>query len=110
METYQSIDVCLDTFPTNGHTTSLDAFFMGVPVVTLTGPRVVGRAGACIAKNLGVPELVATTVEEYVDAAARLALDLPSLGTLRTSLRERMLRSAFMDAERFVRQLEGAYR
>ena len=56
---YHDVDIGLDTFPYNGHTTSLDAFWMGVPVVTLVGPTVVGRAGFCQLMNLGLPELVA---------------------------------------------------
>jgi predicted O-linked N-acetylglucosamine transferase (SPINDLY family) len=83
---------------------------MGVPVVTLVGSTVVGRAGLCQALNLGLPELVATTPDEFVSAAARLAEDLDALGALRQSLRERMERSPLMDAERFARNLEAKYR
>ena len=56
----------LDTVPYNGHTTSLDSFWMGVPVVTLVGPTVVGRAGLCQLMNLGLPELIASSPEQYV--------------------------------------------
>ena len=54
METYHQIDIGLDTFPYNGHTTSLDSFWMGVPVVTLVGQTVVGRAGLSQLTNLGL--------------------------------------------------------
>ncbi len=57
LELYHRIDIGLDTVPYNGHTTSLDSFWMGVPVVTLVGPTVVGRAGLCQLMNLGLPEL-----------------------------------------------------
>jgi protein O-GlcNAc transferase len=107
---YGEIDLCLDTFPHNGGTTSLDAYWMGVPVVTLVGRTAVGRAGLCIASNLELPEVVATTVDEYVDIAVRMARDLARLGQLRSELRERLQKSPLMDAPRFARNLEGAYR
>ena len=107
---YHRIDIGLDTFPYNGHTTSLDSFFMGVPVVTLVGETVVGRAGLSQLMNLGLPELVARTEEEYVKIAVGLAGDLPRVGKLRVTLRNKMRRSALMDGGRFARNLEGAYR
>ncbi len=107
---YHRIDLCLDTFPYGGHTTSLDSFWMGVPVVTLVGQTVVGRAGLCFAQNLGVPELAARTPEQFVATAAALAGDLPRLGQLRRELRGRMERSPLMDAPRFVHNLDAAYR
>jgi predicted O-linked N-acetylglucosamine transferase (SPINDLY family) len=107
---YQRIDICLDPVPYNGHTTSLDAFWMGVPVVTLVGDTVVGRAGLCQAMNLGLPELVARTADEYVATASALARDLDRLGELRSTLRSRMENSPLMDAPRFAHNLEQAYR
>jgi predicted O-linked N-acetylglucosamine transferase (SPINDLY family) len=107
---YHRIDVCLDSVPYNGHTTSLDAFWMGVPVVTLVGRTVVGRAGLCQAMNLGLPELVATTPDEYVARAVDLTRDLNRLGELRAGMRDRMTRSPLMDAPRFARNIESAYR
>jgi predicted O-linked N-acetylglucosamine transferase (SPINDLY family) len=108
--TYERIDVCLDTFPCNGHTTSLDAFWMGVPVVTVQGERAIARGGACIARTLGLPTLIASDVAGYVDTAVRLAADLGALEQLRTQLRERMLTSPFLDGPRFVANLEATYR
>jgi protein O-GlcNAc transferase len=120
LKQYHGIDIGLDTFPYNGHTTSLDSFWMGVPVVTLCGQTVVGRAGLCQLTNLGMPdligpdragtELVAATPEEYVRIAAELAGDLPRLAHLRSTLRARMEASPLMDAPRFARNLEAAYR
>jgi protein O-GlcNAc transferase len=107
---YHEIDIGLDTVPYNGHTTSLDSVWMGVPVVTLVGSRVVGRAGLCQLMNLGLPELIATSPEQYVKIAAELAQDRPRLGQLRATLRERLRASPLMDAERFTRNLEAAYR
>ena len=57
LELYHGIDIGLDTVPYNGHTTSLDSFWMGVPVVTLVGATVVGRAGLCQLRNLGLPRI-----------------------------------------------------
>jgi predicted O-linked N-acetylglucosamine transferase (SPINDLY family) len=110
MDTFRSIDIGLDTFPANGHTTSLDAFYMGVPVVTLAGDRVIGRGGASVARNLDLADLVTANPDAYVETAVRLAKDRARLAALRSSLRDRMERSAFMDGNRFVRHLEGAYR
>jgi protein O-GlcNAc transferase len=110
LQRYRQIDICLDTFPSNGHTTSLDAMWMGVPTVTLVGETVVGRAGLCQAMNLALPELVATTPEQYVRLASALADDLERLSELRLSLRSRMQQSTLMDGPRFARNLESVYR
>jgi predicted O-linked N-acetylglucosamine transferase (SPINDLY family) len=110
LELYHRIDVGLDTFPYNGHTTSLDSFWMGVPVVTLVGQTVVGRAGLSQSTNVGLPELVAQTQEHYVKVATDLARDLPRLAELRRTLRARMEASPLMDAPRFARNVESAYR
>ncbi len=110
LQLYHRIDLGLDTFPYNGHTTSLDAFWMGVPVVTLAGPTVVGRAGLCQLRNLDLPELIGESAEQFVEIAVRLAGDLPRLSLLRATLRERMQASPLMDASRFARNIEAAYR
>jgi protein O-GlcNAc transferase len=110
LETYHRIDLCLDTFPCNGHTTSLDAYWMGVPTVTLGGRTAVSRAGISQASNLGLPELVARTPEEFLRIAVEWAGDLPRLARLRATLRERMTKSPLMDGARFTRGMESAYR
>jgi predicted O-linked N-acetylglucosamine transferase (SPINDLY family) len=107
---YHRCDIGLDTFPASGHTTSMDAFFMGVPVVALAGPTVAARGGVSIAMNLDLPELVARTTDEYVEKAVRLAEDPACLRDLRSVLRPRMLASPLMDAPRFARNLEALYR
>jgi predicted O-linked N-acetylglucosamine transferase (SPINDLY family) len=107
---YQGIDIGLDPFPYNGGTTTCDALWMGVPVVTLAGATAVGRAGAILLTNVGLPELIARTPAEYVKIAKDLAGDLPRLAGLRRSLRRRMLASPLMDAPRFARNIESAYR
>ena len=79
LQTYHRIDIGLDTWPYNGHATSLDSFWMGVPVITLVGRTVVGRAGLSQLTNLGLAELIGHTPDEYVQIATELAGDLPRL-------------------------------
>jgi predicted O-linked N-acetylglucosamine transferase (SPINDLY family) len=107
---YHRIDIGLDTLPYNGHTTSLDSFWMGVPVVTLVGQTVVGRAGFSQLMNLAMPELIARTDDEFVRIAAGLAVDLSRLAAMRAGLRERMRQSPLTDAKGFARDVEAAYR
>src|SRR6202042_809150 len=90
LKLYHRLDLGLDTFPYNGHTTSLDALWMGVPVVSLAGERAVSRAGLSQLSNLGLPELVAHSEAEYVHMAGGLARDLERLAELRATLRARM--------------------
>jgi len=110
LERYQRLDIVLDPFPYNGHTTSLDALWMGVPVVSLVGPRSVSRAGLSQLSNLGLPELAAFSEEDYLRAATALAHDLPRLAALRSTLRPRMQASALTDAAQFTRNIENSYR
>ena len=109
-ETYHRIDIILDSFPYGGHTTSLDALWMGVPVVSLAGRRAASRAGLSQMSNLGLEGLVAFSEDEYVAIAERLAGDLPGLAELRRTLRSRLETSLLMDAPHFARQIEAAYR
>jgi protein O-GlcNAc transferase len=110
LRTYWRIDIALDTLPYNGHTTSLDAWWMGVPVVTLVGDTVAGRAGLSHAKNLGLEELVAESPDEFCARAVALASDLERLASLRATLRERLERSPLMDGPRFARNFEQTLR
>jgi predicted O-linked N-acetylglucosamine transferase (SPINDLY family) len=111
LDTYaQAIDIALDPFPYNGGTTTCDALWMGVPVVTLAGQRAVSRAGVSLLTNVGLPELIAQSPEQYVAIARGLARDLPRLGQLRATLRSQMQNSPLMDAPRFARDIENAYR
>ncbi|QGZ65886.1 tetratricopeptide repeat protein [Paraburkholderia acidisoli] len=110
LRTYRQIDIALDTFPANGHTTSLDALWMGVPVPTRYGRSAVSRAGLCLLANLGLPELAAASNAGYVAAVVALARDLPRLAALRAGLRARMAASPLMDGARFARNMEAAYR
>ena len=107
---HQRVDLGLDTFPYNGHTTSLDAFWMGVPVVTRLGGTVVGRAGWSQLCNLDLRELAADSDPDFVRIACGLAGDLPRLAGLRAGLRARMEASPLMDGLRFTRSMESAFR
>jgi protein O-GlcNAc transferase len=110
LKLHHAVDIILDPFPYCGHTTSHDALFMGVPVITLAGSRSVSRAGVSILSNLGLTDLIAHTPEQYVRIAAELAEDLPRLTELRRTLRQRMLDSPLMDGRQFARDIESAYR
>jgi len=110
LQTYNRIDIGLDTFPYNGHSTSLDSFWMGVPVITLVGQTVVGRAGLSQLTNLSLPEFIAQTPQQYIQIAAALANDPPRRAHLRSTLRRQMEQSPLMDARRFARNVEAAYR
>jgi protein O-GlcNAc transferase len=108
---YHRMDLCLDPLPYNGHTTSLDALWMGVPTITLVSKQTAfGRAGWSQLCNLGLQEWAAETAEQYVALAAQVAGDLPRLQELRTTLRQRMQQSPLMDGQRFARHVEQAYR
>jgi protein O-GlcNAc transferase len=104
------IDIALDPTPYGGGITSLDALWMGVPLVTLRGETGVGRGGCSILSNLELPELIASSHDEYVRIAADLAGDLPRLSDLRATLRQRMIDSPLMDAKNFARDFENIYR
>jgi predicted O-linked N-acetylglucosamine transferase (SPINDLY family) len=107
---YHTIDLSLDSFPCNGHTTSMDSFFMGVPVTTIIGDRLFGRATWSQLSNLGFPELAGRTPAEFVALSIALAKDLPRLAELRRTLRDRMKGSPLMDDAGFAKGVESAYR
>jgi protein O-GlcNAc transferase len=110
LEMYNRIDIALDTFPYNGTTTTCEALWMGVPVVAFAGNTHASRVGISLLSNIGLPEFVAGTPEEYVAIAANLAGDLKRLGELRGNLRNRMARSVLFDAKKFTLDLERCYR
>jgi protein O-GlcNAc transferase len=107
---YGDIDVGLDPFPYGGGTTTCDALWMGVPVVTLAGDTPFSRGGVSVLSNALLPELVTKSVPEYVKVAAELAGDRGRLRELRGGLRERMRNSPLMDAKGFARDIESLYR
>jgi predicted O-linked N-acetylglucosamine transferase (SPINDLY family) len=107
---YNAIDIALDPFPYNGGTTTCDALWMGVPVVTLSGAIAVSRAGLSILSNAGLPDLAVNSPDAYIETALHLASDLPRLAKLRAELRSLMLNSSLLDAVGFTRDMESLYR
>jgi len=110
LQRYNEVDVALDPFPYNGTTTTCEALWMGVPVVTLAGERHAGRVGVSLLTNVGLGELVAPTKDRYVEIALALASDVERLANLRAGMRDRVRGSALMDAAGFTRGLEEEYR
>jgi predicted O-linked N-acetylglucosamine transferase (SPINDLY family) len=107
---YNRVDVALDPFPYNGTTTTCEALWMGVPVVTLLGERHAGRVGASIINQLGLNDtLISKNEIEYVHIASRLANDVTGLAKLRSSLRDRMINSPLCDAHSFTENLEEVF-
>jgi protein O-GlcNAc transferase len=106
---HNRIDIALDTWPCAGGTTTCDALWMGVPVVTLAGERSFSRTGASVLSTARLPELVTESAERYVDCAIALAQDRERLAALRGSLRDRVAGSPLVDARRFAAALEAAY-
>ena len=107
---YGRVDIGLDSFPYNGCTTTCDALWMGVPVVTLAGAMSFSRYGVSLLSNLGADDLIATTPEAYVEKAVELASDHKRLMALRAELRPRMAASPLCDAKTLTCEVENAYR
>jgi predicted O-linked N-acetylglucosamine transferase (SPINDLY family) len=105
-----AVDVALDPTPYSGGTTTLDALWMGIPVVTLAGERSVSRSAASILRTLGLREWIAHTPQEYVATALGAARAPEALATLRASLRPRLRASPLMDELRFARDFEALLR
>jgi len=111
--TYNDIDIALDTFPYNGTTTTCEALWMGVPVITIPNKSHASRVGADILTVVGCPELIAKTQEEYRNKAIALAKDWSQLSHYNKNLRNYMLNSSLMDgkafATKFTQMLKGCW-
>jgi protein O-GlcNAc transferase len=107
---YNRVDIALDPFPNNGTTTTCEALWMGVPVVTLRGNRHAARVGASLLTQVGLTDLIANSVEEYVEIAIALAGDPGRLAEMRRSLRPRLAASPLCDGPAFARKIEAAFR
>lgn len=107
---YRRVDIALDTFPYNGTTTTCEALWMGVPVVTLAGANHAGRVAASILRALRLESLIGEGREEYVERAARLAADPHTLREFHSELRDRLHNSSLCDAGGFVAELEKTFR
>ncbi len=110
LATYNDIDIALDPFPYGGGTTTAEALWMGVPVVSLRCDRFSGRVGESILTTVGLPALVADDAAAYLATASSLAADLKRLADLRAGLRATVVGSPLCDGDRFARHLESAYR
>lgn len=106
---YGSVDIALDTFPYNGTTTTCEALWMGVPVITLLGNSHVSRVGASLLHQVGLDELIASSEEEYVEKTVALSKDIDLLVELRSSLRGHLAESPLLDAEAFSAKIEAAF-
>ena len=109
MRTFNEVDIALDPAPYSGGTTTCDALWMGVPVLTLPGVRPASRSAASILTAVGLEDWIAASPEDYVRRAAGFA-SAAAVGALRRSLRERMRASPLMQEARFARDIEQAYR
>lgn len=108
LASYAKIDIALDTFPYHGTTTTCEAMWMGVPVVTMAGRVHASRVGVSLLSAVGMQELVAHNDQEYVTLAVELASDAKRRGELRKTLRKRMIDSPLMDALGYTRLFETA--
>ena len=102
---YRRLDVALDTFPFSGGATTCDALWMGVPVVTCFGETFASRHGLSHLSNVGLTELIAADLDDYVAKAVALAEDRPRLAALRAALRARMAASPLCNGPRFASNL-----
>ena len=108
---YGDIDIALDTFPFNGGMTTLEALWMGVPVVTIAGQTVVSRQTVSVLANMGLAdELAFQNVDAYIEGAVALAGNRARQAELRRQLRPRMAASPLRQSEQFAHDLEALYR
>ena len=110
LSTYNQVDIALDPFPYNGTTTTCEALWMGVPLVTKEGDRHGARVGMTLLEAVGLQHLIAKTPEEYIQTAVRLANDPQTLTETKRGLREKMLRSPLCDGKAFARKFGAALR
>ncbi len=110
LQQFDAVDIALDTTPYGGGTTTFDALWMGVPVLTLAGERPASRSAASILGALGLDEWIAASADEYLRLALAHAADPGRIAALRAGLRRRLQDSPLMDEARFARDVEAAYR
>ena len=109
LKLYNAIDIGLDPFPFNGATTTCEALWMGVPVITLLGDRHVGRVGASILTNVGLTDFIAQDIDDYVELAIKMAGNIEYLEKTRQGLREQMESSPLCNGKSFACDIENAY-
>ena len=107
---YNEVDIALDTTPYSGGTTTCDALWMGVPLLTVPGERPGSRSGASVLTTAGMSDWIAASAEDYVHRAVEFASDLQLLANLRATLRARLQAGPLMDEAGFTKDLETLYR
>ncbi|CAN2039400.1 protein O-GlcNAc transferase [Candidatus Magnetomoraceae bacterium gMMP-15] len=107
---HNKIDIILDTFPWNGHTTSCHALWMGIPVITLAGKHHASRLGLSLLSGTGLTDLIANTPKEYINKALNLADNLDNLASIRHKLRCHIISSDLCNGKKFTSNLEAVYR
>ncbi|MFN5195350.1 MAG: glycosyltransferase, partial [Cyanobacteriota bacterium] len=110
MQRYGEMDIALDPTPYNGGTTTLQALWLGVPVVSLRGGNFVGRMGASFLSTLGQGDWIANDDEGYRAIVRRLAADLPALRRGRAALRQRMAGCGLSDLDRYAADVQALLR
>ncbi len=110
LTSFNSVDIALDPFPYNGTMSTLDAIWMGVPVVTLNGNRWAARASAAIAAEAGLPDLICESEQAYIDKAVALASDTERLNSMKKSLRVILESSPVCDIGKFSTSLQDLYK
>jgi predicted O-linked N-acetylglucosamine transferase (SPINDLY family) len=110
LSAYQRVDIALDPFPFPGGTTTVEALWMGVPVLTLSGKSFLSRQGVGLLMNAGLPDWIATDLDDYVTKAISHAGELQRLAALRANLRQQVLASPIFDAPRFAKNFAAAMR
>jgi predicted O-linked N-acetylglucosamine transferase (SPINDLY family) len=110
LASYAAIDIGLEPTPYHGTTTTCEAMWMGVPVVTMAGDRHASRVGASLLTAVGLPELIAQDEDAYVERVATLASDVPTLATMRATLRGRVRDSVLCDQASFAKRFDEALR
>jgi predicted O-linked N-acetylglucosamine transferase (SPINDLY family) len=109
LDAYRRIDIGLDPFPYNGTTTTCEAFWMGVPVITLRGETHPGLVGVSLLTRVGLPELIADNTENYIKTAVDLASSRSKIGALRKGMRQRLQESDLCNVQKFLSNLEASY-
>jgi predicted O-linked N-acetylglucosamine transferase (SPINDLY family) len=107
---YHRVDIALDPFPYPGGTTTAEALWMGIPVLTMEGKSFLARQGSGLLTNAGLTDWIATDVDDYVNKSIEMASDIERLASLRRGLREKVLASPIFDPDQFARNFETALR
>jgi len=110
LEKYNKIDICLDTYPYNGTTTTFEALWMGVPVITLSGNAHLSRVGNSILQNMELSELIANSPEEYLNIAVALSKNKDKIQNYRHSLRDKLMSSDLTNEMSFSKKIDELLR